>query len=243
MRAILLDDELRVRRVLRKLLEKNHSNIEIIAEAENVPEAVKIIHKEKPDIIFSDIEMPDYSGFDLLNFISDVKCAVVFVTAHQEYAVKAFEVSAIDYLLKPITEKQLAKTIEKLENHFDTTSNLSKRESLQKNLKAEFITRIALPSSKGLLFVEVDSIMYLIAKGSYTEVVFNDRKSILITKKIKFFEENLDHPNFFRFHRSYIINLNKISQYHRSGYIIMDDGFKISLAKERREQFLEIYKQ
>lgn len=241
MRVLLLDDELRVRRVLRTLLEKNHPKVEIIGEAENVPEALKIINKEKPDVVFSDIEMPNYSGFDLLNFISDVNCAVVFITAHEEYAVKAFEVSAVDYLLKPITEKQLSKTIEKLENYFGKSNNLNNESNLQQNLKDKHMTRVALPSSNGLLFVEVDSIMYMVAKGSYTEVVFNDKKSILITKRIKYFEENLNHPNFFRPHRSYIINLNKISQYHRSGYIIMDNKIKINVTKERKEDFLKIY--
>lgn len=245
MKAIIIDDELRARRILRTLLTDHCPQINIVGEAENVPEAVQLIHKTNPDIVFSDIEMPEYSGFELLKFITTIDFALIFVTAYQEYAIRAFEVSAVDYLLKPLDVELLKKAVEKVEKRFETTGNAHnnlRMETLRENLKGEYITRFALPMADGLMFVEADDIMYLIAEGSYTEIVFTDKKRVLITKKIKYFEENLINPCFFRSHRSYIVNLNKISQYIRTGnYIVMDDGFKVSLARERKDEFLNIY--
>uniref|UniRef100_UPI0025BD264B LytR/AlgR family response regulator transcription factor n=1 Tax=Bernardetia sp. TaxID=1937974 RepID=UPI0025BD264B len=245
MKAIVIDDELRARRILKTLLKENCPQINVVGEAENVPDAVQLIHKTNPDIVFSDIEMPEYSGFELLKFISNIDFALVFVTAYQEYAIRAFEVSAVDYLLKPIETELLKKAVEKVEKRLEITGNLQnnqKMETLRENLKGEYLTRFALPMADGLMFVEADDIMYLIAEGSYTEIVFSDKKRVLITKKIKYFEENLVNPCFFRSHRSYIVNLNKISQYIRTGnYIVMDDGFKASLARDRKDDFLKIY--
>lgn len=246
MKAIIIDDELRARRILRTLLEEHCPQINIVGEAENVPMAVQLIHRENPDIVFSDIEMPEYSGFELLKFITNIDFALVFVTAYQEYAIRAFEVSAVDYLLKPIEIELLKKAVEKVEKHLKLTGNAQnnqKMETLRENLKGEYITRFALPMADGLMFVDADDIMYLVAEGSYTQIIFTDKKRVLVTKKIKYFEENLLHPCFFRSHRSYIVNLNKISQYIRTGnYIVMDDGFKVSLARERKDDFLNIYK-
>ncbi len=245
MKAIIIDDELRARRILRTLLETHCPQITIVGEAENVPTAVQLIHRENPDIVFSDIEMPEYSGFELLKFITNIDFALIFVTAYQEYAIRAFEVSAVDYLLKPLEVELLKKAVEKVEKQFKLKGNLEnnqKIEALRENLKGEYITRFALPMADGLMFVEADDIMYLIAEGSYTQVIFSDKKRVLVTKKIKYFEENLVHPCFFRSHRSYIVNLNKISQYIRTGnYIVMDDGYKVSLARERKDDFLNIY--
>ena len=245
MKAIIIDDEVRARRILKTLLNQHCPQINVIGEAENVPDAVQLIHRENPDIVFSDIEMPEYSGFELLKFITNIDFALVFVTAYQEYAIRAFEVSAVDYLLKPLDIKLLKKAVEKIEKRLESTGSIQnnqKMETLRENLKGEYITRFALPMADGLMFVEADDIMYLIAEGSYTEIIFSDKKRVLITKKIKYFEENLVNPCFFRSHRSYIVNLNKISQYIRTGnYIIMDDGFKVSLSRERKEEFLKIY--
>lgn len=245
MKAIVIDDELRARRILKTLLQKHCPQINVVGEAENVPDAVQLIHRESPDIVFSDIEMPEYSGFELLKFISNIDFALIFVTAYQEYAIRAFEVSAVDYLLKPIEIELLKKAVEKVEQQLGPTGNAGnnqKMETLRENLTGEYLTRFALPMADGLMFVEADDIMYLIAEGSYTEIVFSDKKRVLITKKIKYFEENLANPCFFRSHRSYIVNLNKISQYIRTGnYIVMDDGFKVSLARDRKDEFLKIY--
>lgn len=244
MRAIIIDDEIRARRTLKILLETHCPQVKIIGEAENVPDAVKLIQKLEPDVVFSDIEMPEYSGFELLEFIDNINFVLVFVTAYQQYAIQAFEVSAVDYLLKPLDVELLKKSIKKVEKRLiakEHTANNPRIEALHENLKNGYITRLALPMADGLMFVESDEIMYLIAEGAYTQVVFSDRKKILVTKKIKYFEAHLP-VLFFRSHRSYIVNLNRIRQYIRLGnYIIMDDGFKASLARDRKEQFLKLY--
>lgn len=244
LKAILIDDEERARRLLRILLETHCPQVNIVGDADSVPEAVKLIHRTNPDIVFSDIEMPEYSGFELLKFISDIDFMLVFVTAYQEYAVRAFEVSAVDYLLKPVDIELLKKAVRKAEKYLLTEKQASyniRIKTLKQNLAGEHITRMALPMAEGLMFVESENIMYLIAEGAYTQVVFSDLKKVLVTKKIKYFEENLP-PFFFRSHRSYIVNLNRIRQYIRLGnYIIMDDGFEASLARERKEKFFKLY--
>ena len=241
-KALIIDDEMRARRIMKVLLQENCPDIEVVAEAENVPEAVQLINKHRPDIVFSDIEMPEYSGFELLKFIKEPQFALIFVTAYQQYAIKAFEVAAVDYLLKPVEPEDLIRAVKKAGN-YRFEGRQQQLDMLQNNMKSQYISRMALPTAEGLLFIETDNISYLSADGSYTNITLATRETILITKRLKFFEESLEHPHFFRPHRSFIINLNKVSKYIRSNNaIVMDDGFRLNLAKDRREDFMNAYK-
>lgn len=204
-KAIIIDDEAKARRLLQTLIEENCPEIEIIAQAEDVPNAVKAIHQFKPDIVFSDIDMPIYNGFQLLDFVDKTDFELIYCTAHNDFALKAFEVSAVDYLVKPIQISLLVKAVEKAIRLRNASPTITQRlDTLKENLKANALKKIALPIADGLRFVDLDNILYLEAEGAYTHVVLKDNSKILISKKLKEFETLLsDNKNFFRTHRSF----------------------------------------
>lgn len=238
-RAIIIDDEERARSTLSQLINQFCPSVELIGMYANVPDGVIAINKEKPQLVFLDIEMPEYSGFELLNFFRDVDFEIIFVTAYNEYALKAFEVSAIDYILKPVDIDKLKQAIEKAEKKLAGFDMQSRLNLLKETFKTEQFQKIALPVADGLLFVETTEIIYLEADGAYTEVWLKNGSKIVVSKKLKFFEDVLDkRPNFFRSHRSYIVNINSIKKYNRSeNSLTLDNGKTIIVSREKKAEF------
>lgn len=237
-RAIIIDDELRAQRVLSNLLKKFCPSVTVLEVCSNVPEAVIAINKHTPDVVFTDIEMPDYSGFELITFFKEVNFEIVFTTGYDEYALKAFEVSAVDYLLKPIQIEQLEKTVDKLEKLKQASMQL-RLDTLSENLKTAEINKIALPTLDGLIFVAVQEIIYLEADGSYTKVHLKNSKSILVSKKLKYFELLLENRSqFYRVHRSTIININYIVKYSKAdNHISLDNGESVAISRDKKTAF------
>jgi len=241
--AILVDDERNARLALRAMLEENCPEVEILEEAEDVPEAIKSIRKVNPDLVFLDVEMPGYSGLEILDFISpeDFKFKIIFVTAYAEYAVQAFELSAFDYLLKPVQVSQLKKTITKfIENAHETPSALQ-YQILKDNFNVAGLKRIALQTAEGLLFLKLEEIIYLKADSSYTHFILENGSRLTLTKKLLEFEKLQDVGNFFRTHRSYIVNLDRIRKFvrHDGGTLIMDNGDEVSIAADKKQILLD----
>ena len=237
--TIIIDDEPAARNVLKEMIEASGLEVDIVAMAEDVPSAVIAIKKHQPDFILLDVEMPRFNGFQLLEFFDEISFDIIFATAYSEYAVRAFQVSAVDYLVKPIQLDYLIAAIRRVEQN----KQLSKEryDVLRKNNASNQIQRIGLPFSNGLIFVDVDEIIYIEAESSYTYFHLNDGRKILVSKKIKEFESLLfPTGKFFRPHRSYIINLDKIKQYVKSdgGYIVMSNGGNVSLSRELKDEFL-----
>ncbi|MGD1840172.1 MAG: LytR/AlgR family response regulator transcription factor [Thermonemataceae bacterium] len=238
--AIIIDDEARARRILEKLLEEYCPQVQVVAQADDAPQGLKAIKKYQPDVVLLDIEMPNYSGFQLLDFVEEVTFEIIFTTAYQEYAIKAFQVSAIDYLLKPIQIDLLIKAIEKVEKQ--ARSQINKRlQTLQANLDQATINRLALPVAEGLVFIDVNEILYLKAEGAYTKFVLLHEEPILVSKNIKSFVNILDPQMFYRTHRSFYINLYQVKQYVRQdgGYIIMNNNDIVNLSKDKKDAFLK----
>lgn len=242
LKAIIVDDEARSRKLLQTLIEEYCEEIEIIAVADDVPSAVQVIRQKRPDLVFLDIEMPGYTGFQLLDFFEEIDFEIIFATAYREYAIQAFEVSAIDYLLKPIQIDQLLRAVEKVKKQVHQAFQQQRIWALQENLKQDgLVSKIALPVSDGLFFVEVSDILYLSAERSYCNVHLIDGNRMLVSRNLKELERLLPHPFFFRSHRSYLINLNYIEQLVRKdgGYITMSNGDVVSLSRARRDLMLE----
>jgi len=240
MKAIIIDDEAKARRVIQAMLAEHCPDIEVITTADDVPSGVKAINREMPDVVFLDIEMPGYTGFQLLDFFDDVSFEIIFTTAYSDYAIKAFEVSAIDYLLKPIQIDQLVKAVNKVKSKQKSQLN-EKIEALKLNLnETNQLSKIALPVADGFLFVKPEDILYLKAESSYTRIFLTDDKDLLVTRTLKEFEKLIDHPHFMRIHRSYLINLNHIKQYVRSdgGHIEMDNKDIVYFSKDKKEELL-----
>jgi two-component system LytT family response regulator len=188
--------------------------------------------------------MPDYNGFELLSFFREIDFDIIFVTAYAEYAVKAFEISAVDYILKPIDIDQLKNAVEKLKQKKLHSQMQEQIELLKESYKGEDIRKIALSMSNGLTFVEVSDIVLLEADGAYTTFYLKDGQKIVVSKKLKFYEEILSNrPFFFRTHRSYFINVNYIKKYSRSeNAILMDNDFSISISRDRKQEFETLLK-
>ena len=207
-RAIIIDDEERACRVMKSLLEEYCNDVEVIAVCRNIPDAVVKINNLDPDVVFCDIDMPDYSGLELLSFFKEVTFELIFATGYSEFAVQAFEMSAIDYLLKPIQIEKLEKAIEKLRAKMQKASMNSRIKVLKENLEQNEIHKVALPVLDGLIFVDIKDISLMEADGAYTYVWFQDGTNVLVSKKLRYFEVLLENKKqFFRIHRSSIVNI------------------------------------
>jgi two-component system LytT family response regulator len=183
--------------------------------------------------------MPEFNGFELLSFFREVDFEIIFVTAYNEYALKAFEVSAVDYVLKPVDIDKLQAAVEKAETRLNTFDMQNRLEVLKESFKNEQFNKIALPVADGLWFVDTTDIVYLEADGAYTEVWLRNGSKILVSKKIKFFEDVLDkRPNFFRSHRSYLVNINFIKKYNKSdNALTLDNGKTVVISRDRKSEF------
>jgi two-component system LytT family response regulator len=243
--AIIIDDEERARNTLSSLLLNYCPEINVLATCSNVPDGVLAINKHKPDVVFLDIEMPDYNGFELLGFFREIDFDIIFVTAYSEYAIKAFEISAVDYILKPIDIDQLKNSVEKLKQKKLHSQMQEQIELLKESYKGDDIRKIALSMSNGLTFVEVADIVLLEADGAYTTFYLKDGQKILVSKKLKFYEDILSNRSFFfRTHRSYFINVNFIKKYSRSeNAILMDNGTSITISRDRKQEFETLLKE
>lgn len=235
MKAIIVDDELNGRLSLRGILEENFPEVQILAESKDVPSAVTAIHQYKPDLVFLDISMPGYSGLELLKFFdeSQINFKIIFVTAFSEYAVNAFELSAVGYILKPVRVDALQKALHKI---MDTNNDLEKLKTLQTNMENPLDKKVALNTGDGITFLELHNILYLKADGSYTHFYTTDRHRITVAKKISDFERLEAMGNFLRIHRSHIVNLARIQKILKQdgGMVIMENGETLSISAERK---------
>lgn len=238
MKAIIVDDELNARLALRGILEENFPRVVILDECQNVPEAVISINKNKPEIVFLDISMPGYSGLELFDFFEDdVNFKVIFVTAYNEYAINAFEKSAIDYILKPVRITALERALKKAEE-----SN-TKIDLLRENLEETGKKKVALSTGDGLIFLVLDDILYLKADGSYTHFMTRDGKKITVSKKISEFEKLEKMGSFLRIHRSQMINYNCVKKILKQdgGSVVMDNGDELSISAEKKQALLALF--
>lgn len=244
-KAIIIDDEERARNTLSSLLLNYCPEICVLATCANVPDGVLAINKHKPDVVFLDIEMPDYNGFELLGFFREIDFDIIFVTAYSEYAIKAFEISAVDYILKPIDIDQLKNSVEKLKQKKLHSQMQEQIELLKESYKGDDIRKIALSMSNGLTFVEVSEIVLLEADGAYTTFYMKNGQRILVSKKLKFYEDILSNrAYFFRTHRSYFINVNYIRSYSRSeNAILMENEFSVTISRDRKQEFEALLKE
>ena len=243
LRTIIIDDEEKARENLDDIIKEYCSGVEVVAHAESVQGAIEHIVNYQPDLVFLDIEMKSETGFDLLEKLPEVNFEIIFITAYHEYAVKAFKFSAIDYLLKPIN-------IEELQNAIKRVSQKKARESINErfqlfmenlNPSGNSINKIALPTMDGLVFVKIDEIIQCKSLDNYTEFYQTNGSKILVSKTIKYFEELLSDHNFFRVHRSHLINLDHIKKYLKGegGYTIMSDGSRVIVSRRKKEAFLK----
>ena len=227
LKAVIVDDERLARNDLISLLAE-HDNIEVVGEAADAPSAIKTINKFEPDIIFLDIQMPGESGFDLLEQLK-TNAKVIFVTAYDEFAIRAFEVNALDYLLKPVNPERLTKALERVQVESES-GDLSLRQ-------LDYEDHLFLMLDNSMRFLKVNTILHISAAGDYSEVFTNAGKKHLVLKSMKEWGNRLPHQHFCRIHRSTIINLNhvdRLEEWFNYSYRVYMKGIKEPFVMSRR---------
>jgi two-component system LytT family response regulator len=244
--CLIIDDELQSRLLIHKLLESHDASI-IIHEADSVTSALQEMNKGKPDLIFLDIQLRGETGFDFLDKAGGIDIPVIFTTAHSEHAVRAFRYSAFDYLLKPIDftefEDVLHKALRRLTLPQETNSRYA---HLRNIMESETVLplKLTIPTSDGFLFMETNDILYCAASGNYTEFFLSGRQKVMSSYTLGHYEELLEGKNFFRVHRSFLINLRHIKMYRRGdgGNVVMQDGKEIEVSRANKDAFLKLFK-
>ena len=243
-RSILIDDERNSLETLRMELELNCPDVEIIEACQGAEQGLDSIRRNDPDLVFLDIQMPMMNGFELLRQLPSVDFEVIFVTAFDNYSMQAIKVSAMDYLLKPVDGDELVKSVAKVRENIDLKRSKEQVAFLLTNLSNEKtkFTKIALPTLKGLDFINVEDILHCTADGNYTHIRMVEGEEYIISRTLSEFEEMLDNQMFFRTHKSHLINLSYIVQYLKGsgGQVILKGGTSVQVARARKELLLDL---
>ncbi|MFY7652493.1 MAG: LytR/AlgR family response regulator transcription factor [Chitinophagaceae bacterium] len=244
--SIIIDDEPKARNLLKMVLNEYCKDVEVLAMCEDLSEGVKAIKKFKPGLVFLDIELPGHSGLELLDFFNDeeINFGIIFTTAYNDYAIQAFKLSAIDYLLKPIQHKLLIEAVERYKKQENQKQN-QQLKNLQENLNAGTnwdAKRIAIPTGQTIRFIKPDDIILIKGEAAYSELFFADGTKLLASRNLKHFEEALAYyPFIFRCHKSFIVNLNAVTEYVKSdgGYLKLRTDLVAGLSPEKTDEFLK----
>lgn len=248
--ALLIDDDSNLRNGMKGLLDMYAPDIKILGEADSVKSGIAAIDKYRPDVVFLDIQLGDGTGFDILEQLQQkrgsLSCHVVFITAHEEFALKAFRFSALDYLLKPVDPEDLQKVIEKIKKVLATNDSYAHIDLLLENIrkKVDKFKRIALSTSDGIHLFEVSDIIRLESQDNYTKFYIKDNKPVLIAKTLKEYEDLLSEQGFERIHQSHLINLAYLRSYIKKdgGYAVMADNSHLPISQRKKERLQELLK-
>ncbi|MEY3238492.1 MAG: hypothetical protein RI883_2593 [Bacteroidota bacterium] len=240
LRAILVDDEEGARDVLQNLLLRFCPNVELIAKCENVLQAVKTIKKEQPDLVFLDIEMPNYAGYEIVNFFDEVNFEIIFVTAYDQYAIRAFEIAAIDYLLKPVDIERLQNAISKVEKQKNLLQQTERLSILKDSMENKQLNNIVVSDKGQQHVIPLEKLIAIEAQESYC-ILHTADKQFIASKNLKHFETVLESiPRFFRVHKSWLINKDYLKNYSKSELTIqLSNGLTTKLSKYKKVEFEE----
>jgi two-component system LytT family response regulator len=241
-KALIIDDENRTRELIAKMITSFGFDIEAIPVGENVQSGIKAIEEIKPDIVFLDIQMPDGTGFDVLRSVKNKNFEVVFITAHEEFAIKAIKFSALDYLLKPIDPSELRAAVERAIKAVDDKKEDSQFDALQNNIQPNQKRRLVLKTQESVFVVELHEIIRCEADRNYTSFFLVGGKKILVSKTLKEYETLLSSHNFLRVQQSHLINLDYVDRYDKGngGSVVMKDGSEVPLSPAKRDVFFKI---
>lgn len=242
-KAILVDDEESARDVLQNLLLRFCPEVQLVAKCENLSQAVKFIEAEQPDLVFLDIEMPNYAGYEIVNFFQEINFEIIFITAYDQYAIRAFEIAAIDYLLKPIDIDRLKNAISRVLAHRNAEQQSYRMSLLSSTLQSNQLKNIVI-TDKGLQqIIPIDSIIAIEAQESYCCINTSNQKYVA-SKNLKHFETILESlPQFIRVHKSWMINTKFILNYSKSDFTIkLKTGIVAKLSKYKKAEFEQALK-
>jgi two-component system LytT family response regulator len=240
LKTILVDDEQMAIQSLQLILKEFCPDIELSGSARSPIEAVKLINQIHPDLVFLDIEMPNGTGFDVLDAIPDRSFDVVFVTAYNHYALKAIKFSAADYILKPVDIEEIIKTVDKVKKRRNQTGSVPQDlQALLMTMKQMSPSKIAVPTSNGTEFISVDEILYVTADRSYCQIFLTEKRNMVVSKSLSELEIILPSEKFYRLHKSHTVNLNFVKKHLKTdgGIVELTDGTKLYIARNKKDEF------
>ena len=245
--AIIIDDEKNALEVLEMQLSQFCTDVHVVASCDGGAKGIAAIKNHNPDLVFLDIEMPHKNGFDVLLETKDMKYDVIFTTAYDQFAIKAFKFSAVDYLLKPVDILELQASVEKVKNKKGEGGIEEKIKLLLSQLQPatrKLTDKIALPIGDAMQFMEPDEIIRCESDSNYTHIFLANGKKITMAKTLKEVEENINGGPFFRIHQSHLVNMNHISKYIKgdNAYVVMKDGTQLGISRNKKEAFLETFR-
>lgn len=241
-KALIIDDEQRTRELIAKMITSFDLGIEAIPMGESVQSGIAAIAVIQPDLVFLDIQMPDGTGFDLLKAIPNKNFEVIFITAHEEFAIKAIKFSALDYILKPVDADELRHAIERALETLNDTKAEPQFEALQHNIQPNQKRRLVLKTQESVHVVELDQIIRCEADRNYTSFFLKNGKKILVSRTLKDYETLLTGHNFLRVQQSHLVNLDYVDRYDKGngGAVVMKDGSEVPLSPAKRDVFFQI---
>lgn len=246
-KAVIAEDEPRNVEILKSILKEHCSNVEVVGTANSVRRAVEVISEEEPDVLFLDIEMPPHKGFEVLEQFPEVNFDVIFITAHEEYALQAIKFAALDYLLKPINIEEVQKAVGKVKPRSKGQTN-ELAAILKEYLKdkEQAISKIVIPSNDGYNVIDLKNILYCEACDSYTKIHTNENNSkvYLISKPLKEYDELLSDKGFYRVHKSFLVNVDHIRKIIKGvgAAVIMSDSTNIPISMRKKDEFFQSLK-
>lgn len=242
MKAVIIEDELQAIMALKQEIETNCPELILCGTASNVEDAFTLIMKERPELIFLDIQLKKGNGFDLLSKLENYGFKVIFTTAYSQYALQAIKISALDYLLKPVASEDLVKAVAKAKNSSQDHMQLQLKNFIQNQNLNPLLKKIALQTSKGIYLYELEAIIRLEATGNYTTIYLKDEKKLTVAKTMRDFEDMLHTMGFVRIHHSHIINLSHLQSYMSKdgGYVIMENKTTLPVSKRKRSELLTL---
>jgi len=244
LKTIIIDDEAHVRDTLKKMIDLFCPQVRITGEADGVASGLRMIREKLPDLVLLDIKMEDGTGFDLLNQFINIDFKIIFITAFEEYALEAFNFSAIDYILKPVNPEKLAYAIKRVEKLVQQTVN-TQLEALKENLDPENRKnrKIVLRTHESIHLVRISEIIHCEADGGYTTFATTEGEKIIVTRLLKEYDDMLSGHGFFRVHRSHLINLHHIKKFEKQdgGYVVLTGDIKVPVSSRSREKLLQLF--
>lgn len=233
LKALLVDDEQHCTESLAMMIAAVCPQVAIVDQVHTAKEAIRVIRATAPDLLFLDVNMPNLSGLDLVEALGESSPAIIFTTAHDQFAVEAFRVGAVDYLLKPIRQKELVKAVDRAERSIHKGIS-------RENTPNRLLQKMAIPNQDGISFVEIENIIFCQSESNYTRVETLEGTH-LMSKTLKEVETQLSPHTFLRVHNSYLINLQQIASYVRGngGYLVMKGNHHVPVSRSRKQALLE----
>jgi len=239
--VVVIDDEPKARETIINILQLSPTKLRIVGQADDVKSGFDVINTQKPDLVLLDINLPDGTGFDLLKKFEKINFKVIFITAHEEYAIIAFKFSALDYILKPVTARELLQSVEKASESIHKEETELKLSAFLSNL--DKIRKIVLKTAESIHIVNVKDIIHCEADGNYTNFYLANSEKLMVSKTLKDYTGMLEQAGFFRTHQSHLVNLDHISRYDKTegGHLVMDNESIVPVSSRKKETLFRLF--